>query len=294
MGLAEHLEAGAVFDRSTITFTAANVNQSSGSIDLGSAYIILSTKTSSPCRLRLYDNLASLIDVGEDSRSFGNTSVSASTALIGDFSMSVADTTYTIDPVLYGVVSDPTSKLTYYRLSNTTFPVSITITRYPIEDSTLNSTISNRKTIANIEAKDLATGVVSSSVIMNPDIPVTFLMVSASLSGSTNRARIRLYNTSASLTDAGEKTRPFSTELTSSTVGLIVDMLMTGSQTVYFSPKIVGANLDNMGPSLNAIRFGDSGIYSKNGDNELYMHLENRGTATSNINVSLHLYSLED
>lgn len=292
MGLAEQITAGASFERQTVSFTVASEAQRSGSVDIGSAYAILAIQSSVPCRLRLYDNLNSVKDLTEASRSFGNTSIADSIALVGDFSMSAGNTLYTTDPVLYGVVASTTSS--YYRVTQTTFPVQISITQYPIEDFSLSTSVPNRKTIANIEAKNLAVGVVSSSVISNVNIPQTYLLVSASLSGSNNRARVRLYNTSASLTVGGEKTRPFNVEPTSSTVGLIVDMLMTGSQTVYFTPKIIGANLDNMGTSLAAIRFGDSGIYSKVGENELYVHLENKQNVTGDVNVSLHLYSLED
>lgn len=295
MGIADYIKAGADFKRETITFSATTEGERSGSINLGSAYALLAMRTSVPCRVRLYDNLDSRDNATEIARVFGDTNIPPTVALVGDFSMSLANTTYTTDPVLYGVVADPDTNLTYYRIDNTAaLPVDIAITSYPIEDTSIAIPASNRRTITNIAIAGLNTTTVSSSVIADSSIPKTYLLVSASLEGSSNRARVRLYSMSSSLTLAGEKTRPFNVEPTSSAVGLIADMLMTGSETIYFSPKIVGMNIDNIGPTLSKIKFGSSGIYSKNGENELYVHVENKRGVTADVNVSLHLYALED
>lgn len=288
MGLAEYLEAGAFLNRQINTFQTST--NGSGSFSLGSAYVLLSMTTTFPCRLRLYDDQASLENFGEMSRPFGITNISSSVALIGDFSMSVAGT-YTIDPVLYGVVNNVSNKLTYYRVENTgsgQVPA-ITFNTYLLEDPAISS--QNRRTLPtiahNLSGSQLVTGTITSTTI-----PQTYLLVSASVSGSSTIARLRLYANSASLYDTTEINRPFVSESTAGAF-LIVDAIMSGSETTNFIPKIIGANLKNITTNLNLIR---NDINKIMGENALYYILQNASTspATVPISASIHVFSLEE
>jgi hypothetical protein len=287
MGLAEYIKAGAGLQRNIINLQTDITG--SGSVDLGSAYVLLSMTTTAPCRLRLYDNSQSRDDTAEKTRMFSNTNISASTALVGDFTMSAG--TYTIDPVVYGVVQDPTSKLTYYRVDNTAsgqFP-QITFKRYLLENSSVSTAA--RKSIP-VMAASLAANALVSGTLYDSQIPTTYLLVSASVSGSDTRARLRLYSTSQSFSDTVEVNRSFVTE-SSATSKLIVDAIMSGSETTYFVPKIIGVNLKNMGTDLNLIR---NNIEKIMGENELYYILQNVNTTggTVDISASVHLFSFED
>lgn len=289
MGLEQYIRAGANLTRNDIVLQTTP--SGSGSVDLGSAYVLLSISTTSPCRLRLYDNSQSLANTGEIGRVFGNTSVSASTALIGDFTMSVAGT-YTIDPVMYGMVENSTNKLTHYRVNNTQSGVypTITFTRYLLEDSSIST--ANRINFPQITGSLTPGQIVSGTLLSTTNIPRTYLLVSASVSGSSTAARLRLYTTNESFTNITEISRSFATESANNSK-LILDAILTGSETTYFVPKIVGANLQTMGNNLNTIRRQQSSIM---GNNELYYVLQNPLTTggAMRITASVHVFSLED
>lgn len=294
MGLAEQIRAGAKLERSTVALTTNS--QGSGSINLGATYALLNIQTNTPCRLRLYDNSASLEDIGEASRSFGNLSISSSIALVGDFSMSSAGTVYSIDPIMYGLVESSSNQLSYYRINNATSPPQITITRYLLEDSTLSSVVGSLYPVANrrsfiIQTSSLAANASASGALSgDPTIPQTYLLVSASTSGAGNLVRLRLYSNSTPLYDERERSRTFDIE-PSASIPLIVDAFISGNQTTYFVPKIIGANLQNMGTELTALR---SDINKRRGENELYYIIENKRHVATPVTTSLHLYSLED
>jgi hypothetical protein len=284
MGLREHIRAGASLSRQSITLQT-NIT-GSGSIDLGSAYALLSIDANVPCRLRLYDNSASRDDVLEKNRTFGDTNISASTALIGDFNITETGK-ITIDPVVYGVVQTPSNKLTYYKIDGTP-SASIILTRYLLEDSSLDT--NNRTTLPTItgllEPNEFVTGTLS-----NPLIPTTYLLVSASLGDVSHLARIRLYNNNSVFSNITEMSRSFSTETTDTS--LIVDAILSGSGTTHFSPKIIGSNLENLGTNLNLIQGSAQQLA---GENELYYILQNASPTPGavTINAFLHVFSLEN
>lgn len=286
MGLAEHIRNGAVLNRQSVNLQTSVAR--SGSVDLGSAYTLLSLTTNTPCRLRLYDNLESRDNATEISRTFANKSVANNIALIGDFSMSVAGT-YKIDPVVYGVVATSSNKLTYYRVDNTVTAPTITFNKFLLEDSTIN--IINRITVPDIQVT-VTTGSFVSGTLANVTVPRTYLLVSASLSGSGKRARFRLYTKSTVFSNPTEISRSFATE-SLGTNGLIIDALMSGSQTTYFVPKLIGANLETVGTNLITIRGNDVAMM---GYNEMYYIVQNLSptTVTDDIKISLHVFSLED
>jgi hypothetical protein len=282
MGLTEYIRLGANLSRDSITTQTDATG--SGSVELGSTYALLSIQTTAPCRLRLYDNSQSLNNVAERNRIFGNTNISASTALIGDFTMSAG--IYTIDPVVYGVVNPANTKLTYYRIDNTAsaqYPA-LTFTRYLLEDATIST--SNRVSLPNITGS-LSVGQIISGSISAVQIPKTYLLVSASLNATTTAARVRLYSTLASINDTTEKNRSFITE--SQMNSLLVDAIITGSETTHFIPKIIGANLENMGTSLNVLTVPE-------GKSEIYYIFQSMATTggAQNMTASIHVVSVEN
>ena len=288
MGLSEYIRAGASLRREIVTLQTDAVG--SGSVTLGSAYILLDITTDKPCRIRLYDNESSRDNVGEKNRPFGNTSVSSSIALIGDISMS-SIATHTIDPVLYSVVENATNQLTYYKIDNVTSPPypKITFNAFLMEIPAISTT--NRKTLPQLQYSFAANGI-TSGTLADPVIPQTYLLVSASVTGSSASAvtRLRLYSNSSSLYSPTEISRSFTTESTAVSY-LIVDALMSSSQVTYFVPKIIGANLQNAGADLNITRTDRNKMA---GNNELYYILQNVSSVSSAVTTSLHVFSLED
>ena len=282
MGLKEYIRLGTRLTRDTITIQTDA--EGSGSVELGSVYTLLSIQTNYPCRLRLYDTVESLTNAGEQSRTFGNTNIPASIALIGDFTMSAG--TYTIDPVVYGVVTPANTKLTYYRVENTAsaqYPT-LTFNRYLLEDPAIST--SNRISLPAITGS-LSVGQIISGSIVDSGIPLTYLLVSASLNATTTAARVRLYSTLASINNTTEKNRGFATE--SQMNSLLVDAIITGSETTYFIPKIIGANLDNMGTTLNVLNIPQ-------GKAELYYIFQSMATSggAQEMTASIHVVSVEN
>lgn len=288
MGLEQYIRAGAALNRKD-TVLVTNVS-GSGSVDLGSAYVLINVSTTAPCRIRLYDDNGSLLNAGEQSRTFGNNNISASVALVADISMS-APGIYGLDPVVYGVVQNTNNKLTNYRINNTQSGVypTLTFTTYTLEVPTVST--ASRVTLPIITGS-LSPNQIISGTLASPIIPTTYLLVSASVSGSDTITRLRLYSTNDSLTNLTELSRSFATE-SSNNSRLIVDAILSGSETTYFIPKIIGANLQNMGTDLNLIRNSPSSIA---GNNELYYVLQNAKTSggAMSISASVHVFSLED
>lgn len=298
MGLEEHIKAGAQLTRDTIIITAPT---GSGSVDLGPAFAVLKIQTDTPIRLRLYDNEQSRDTATEISRPFG-LSADTSIALIGDFSMSAAGA-YEIAPAVFGFCSSSNPSSTFYRVENATGQPSqsiVRITRYLLEDRgvppTTGSfyTINNRRVISidysgtNIPSASIVSGTISTGV---STVPQTYMLISASLDNVAHKVRFRLYATSSAIFNATERTRPFTTE-PSEVVALLTDVVIDdGSETVYFTPKIFGANLENMGNDLLLTAESTAKI---SGDSEIYYYLQNLTSVAINPVVSMSLYALED
>lgn len=284
MGLKEYIQAGASLQRDIIPVTT-NAD-GSGSIDLGSAYILYKLETNQTCRLRLYDKESSVNDTAEKLRAFGNTNISESIALISDFTMSAG--TYTLDPVLYGVTADTTAHLSYYKIDDAATPPTITFHRYLLENAAVST--SSRVNLPNI-MDTLAPGQLKSGSIISPAVPKTYVLVSASVQNTSAPIRVRLYSLFSTLSNTAEKIRPYVSE--SQTTSLIVDAILSGSEVTQFIPKIVGANLQNMGTDLNLIKNNFSALA---GDSEMYYIIENLATSgpTDAVTASFNVFSLED
>jgi hypothetical protein len=191
------------------------------------------------------------------------------------------------------VIQEPLTNLTYYRTENTQSGVNpvITVTRYLLEDSSVSTL--NRVNFPQITGSLPANRIISGTLLSATNIPHTYLLVSASMAGSSaGQARLRLYTTNESFSNNTEISRSFATE-SSNNSKLIVDAILTGSEITYFVPKIAGANLQTMGTDLNAIRLDRAAIL---GNNELYYILQNPATSggTITVSASLHVFALED
>lgn len=290
MGLAEQKLAGGLIER---TFTEINTDTvGSGSIDLNSSYMVLSIQSNRPCRFRLYDDSGSRDDTNEINRTFGDTNIAADIALVADFSMSVAGN-YTTDPVLYGVTHS--GSITHYRIEPASPSTQIRINTYTIEDKNVPPTLGtpysvpNRKTLPEFN-HTLTSGSFITGSFTGDEVPKTYLLVSASLSGSGNIGRLRLYSNSSSLDDVTEVSRSFSVEPSASSY-LIADMILSGSETNYFTPKIVGANLSTLNSDLREIAGSRVAI---DANNEVFYILKNETSSTTDVSASVHVYSLED
>lgn len=302
MGLKEQIAAGVIFERSTAIFTTDVVGY--GSIQIAPTYTILSIQSDKSIRLRLYDNETSLLDAGEIARGFTNTAVSNSIALIADISMSSG--LYTIDPAVYGVSENPTTPLTYYRVENDS-QATILINYFPIESNKVTPAIgtayslNNRRTLA--VSKSVAFGEKPFVSRVGTGVPNTYLLISASLDDPTHIARLRLY---ASLKQAVgtedpliERNRPISTEPPPE-IPLIVDMIISGSETMYFTPKIIGSNIQTL--HFNGSEAVNRNLFDfrtnptlLNGINRFDVVVENLGpTSPASITASFHVYVLEE
>lgn len=294
MGLSEQIRAGAKLTRDVITL---NDTVGSGSIQLGGTYAILAIQNDSittTARLRLYDTSASMENATEINRTFSDTNIPAANTLVGDFSMSAGEL-YSIDPVLFGHTRTITSPVSYYRLEPKETPIKIH--RYLLEDTSVPVNIDTAYDISNRRHLPVISGLLApagmvSGTLADSDVPKTYLLVSASLSSSIHLARLRLYSYSGSLYNTTEKNRSFATE-PSASVRLIVDMIISGSQNVSLTPKIIGTNLKNLGTSLIDVRKSEALI---RGEKELYYILENVSGSggTVPISASLYVYALED
>jgi hypothetical protein len=303
MGLLEQIRAGADLVRQVKTFPVA----ATGQVELGSAYVILSVQADRPCRLRLYDTEESVSSSQEANRQFGDTNLSSSISLVGDFYITSSGR-QSVDPVLYAVANDINSPVTFYRaetLTDDVFPnesdvrANITLTRFFIEDEEVIPqagtpyVISNRRTLEFIEPDVPAGNKVQGTLA---DTPKTFLLVSASLD-SGQHARLRLYSIEDDIYDTDELNRSFDQAVTSP-ISLISDVVLSGSNnTIYFSPKTIGANLNTMGGNLLLARERQVATNDEpaiSGKSEIYYILENLNSSQSTISVSLHVYSLED
>lgn len=313
MGLAEHIRAGALLSRTNVVI-ADTYGSGSGSVNAGGTYGVLGVITSQQCRLRLYDTEESRDDLAEVNRPFGIPLVSASTALIADFSMSGAVTNqlFNVDPVKFGHAKSITDPKMYWRIDPAQQNSQVIVVRNLLEDLNIqpqNNTFykePNRRVIsASFNSLQPGPGTFASGTIStfdSPTTPTTYMLISASLTGvgGTSQpgyvARFRMYASSSALYDTTEKNRAFSTEPSESAY-LIVDMIMSGSETIHFVPKIFGANLKNMGRDLTLIK--DDASKTK-GQNEIYYIMENitylqtPGGSVIDPQVNLYVYALED
>lgn len=279
MGLAEQILAGGNIKRNEISFTTSG---GTGNVDLGSAYVLLSVTVDTACRLRLYDDSTSAGDSTEASRPITTTTIPNNISLIADMDMD-APGTYTVDPVVFGAMN-PKAGNTYYRV-DPAGTVNVKVNRFLLYDKNVSTALDSRRSISLPTNTTLSTNGIATGTLTT-DAPATFLILSATCA---NNCRLRLYRYAAALSNTAEQNRAFSTEASPS-VGLIVDAeIPTG--TVYFTPKIVAANTQNLASnSLPSIRNNQSLM---DGVGAIYYSIKNNGGAAS-FSVTLDALALEE
>ena len=292
MGLLEHIQAGAELIRKQVSFTTSYPDNS-GSFTPDAAQMILGVTLEAPCRLRIYENASSLNNALESSRPF-NIGVSGSVALVADISASEAGT-YTIDPALFMITDDFETPEVFYRVDGPTTSIDVSLNTFLLEDGNITAsagtpyTTANKRTITinedSVTPTEYRTGTIPSL-----NSPRTYLLISSSLTTASHETRLRLYSTEDSLTSDTELSRSFSAPTDTGSF-LIADMIVTGSEVTYFSPKIVGANLSTMGTNLSLIQTNKNSI---DGTSGIYYVLQNLTGTTQTIEQSIHIYSLED
>lgn len=276
MGLIEQINLGnASLNRSTVAITLnGSQPQFTGSLAVGRTFILTNAQTTTPCRLRLYGNVASRDDTDELLRPFNSQSISGSISLLADINLT-DNALFNLTPPLFGAnLDNPVQSTIYYTVdtgSNAPFSGTNTVsfTRFLLEDTTaaLTPNVVTRETI-------LITGSISagSSVTGSVATPKTYVLLQ--VIPNTNDIRLRLYAAASYRDNINEINRAFSTEPTQSS-GVIADIYIDNTITSSFTPMIVGRNMDAVVSSTT------------------YYNLTNV-SGTSPVTASLYLFSLED
>jgi hypothetical protein len=273
MGLAEHLRDGAVLERRTIPFSGDGIISTS----FGAAYVILGIEVDEPCRIRFYDDQTSANNALEQTRSFGDITITTDIGLIADISMSEAGV-YTIDPVLFGVPENTSSYLTYINITeNSAPPVNGNLFVYVLEDADLQPDEDNP--FYDIPLRRTLTFNGNRNTLTSADdlAPKTYLMIDAV---SDTNCRLRLYGKSQSLLNQTEMSRSFHEAIMDPSLVLLADMLLDSGSITKFIPKLIGKNIETTPLDLSSIAINRSAI---EGFSEIYYKLEPNGSVEMNI-----------
>jgi hypothetical protein len=278
MGLAEHLRDGAVLERRTIPFSGDGIISTS----FGAAYVILGIEVDEPCRIRFYDDEDSVNDALEQTRSFGDTTVTTDIGLIADISMS-ATGSYTIDPVLFGVPQDTESYLTYINITENSEPeVNGNLLVYILEDQDLQ--VNEDNPFYNIPLRRTLTFNGNKSTLNSAGdlAPRTYLMIDAT---SDTDCRLRLYGKLQSVFNETEVSRSFDEAVLDPNLVLLADMVLESGSITKFIPKLIGKNMETTTFDLSSIAINRAAI---GGFSEIYYKLEPSGS------VEMNVFTLED
>lgn len=285
MGLSEQLREGAILKRQTIQFSGSGALSAS----FGSAYILLAIEVDRPCRIRIYDDLASRNNSQETSRAYGVTP-NNDISLVADIIIT-SPGRYTMDPVLYGVPRTSPDYFTFLRITENTGNVNGSVFVYNLEDSTIQADVSNR--FYKFDNRRILEFTIGQNKIVAPR---TFLMLTAS---TTHTCRLRLYSNEESrdfISEIGRIPPPepqifprsFDEAIMTSDTLLISDMELTPNTIFRFFPKIIGFNVNRVPNNLEVIRTDRVGIDSFS---EIYYTLESNN---QNAKVTMNIFSLED
>lgn len=282
MGLVEQIAVGGLIKRDRVSFTTTGTT---GEVDLGAAYALLSVEVDAACRLRLYDNASSRNDSTEASRPFTTTTIPNSISLIGDFNFTEPGV-QTIDPLVFGIMESPsTTSNTFYRISSAG-NVNVTVSRFLLYDKNVVTFPNSKRTISLSTNGSLGSNATTTGTITT-DAPSTFLI---SKIESPNNCRVRMYRYASALSNSAEQNRPFTAE-PSADVGLIIDAQVVGGSPLYLTPKILGANTQNLvGNSLISIRNNPALL---DGVSAVYYSITNTGSPAS-FTAEVHILSLEE
>jgi len=278
MGLAEHLRDGAVLERRTIPFSGDGII----STQIAAAYIILGIEVDEPCRIRFYDDEDSATDALEQTRSFGDITITTDIGLVADISMS-ATGSYTIDPVLYGIPQDTDSYLTYINITENSEPeVNGNLLVYVLEDQNLQPSDDNPFYKTPLRRMLTFNGNKNTLNFADDRAPKTYLMIDAI---SDTDCRLRLYGKSQSLNDETEVSRSFDEAVLNQTLVLLADMKLESGSMTKFIPKLIGTNVQTIPFDLSSIAINRAAI---GGFSEIYYNLEPSGS------VEMNVFAVED
>jgi len=273
MGLAEHLRDGAVLERRNVPFTGNGIV----STQIGAAYVILGIEVNKPCRVRFYDDQYSVNNSLEQTRSFGDITITTDIGLVADVSMSEAGV-YTIDPVLFGVPQNTSSYLTYINITeNSEPPANGKLLVYILEDENLQPDENNSFYKIPLRRKITFNGSENTLTFTDDLAPKTYLMVDAT---SDTDCRLRLYGKSQSLINQTEVSRSFDQAVMDPSLILLADMLLESGSITKFVPKLIGKNIETVPFDLSSIAINRSAI---RGFSEIYYRLEPSGSVEMNI-----------
>lgn len=264
MGIFELVQSGSTFTRNQIVLSSAPKSGSTTAFD--SSYILLGISATSPCRVRLYSDSAS---VGlDDSRPTSSFTLDPAVGLVLDTELAGSELTLTFNPPVIGTTFS--SDETWYNIDSAT-PQSVTITSYPIEFPTYTT-----RTQISVSGSGLITG--STGVEGNIYSPKSFIILSGS--SSVVGSRLRLYSRDVASVPNTEKIRPFSSPPATGS-NLIVDIVFDSASFEYkLVPIIEGYNLTSYTAGSNFVGYILQNVSTT--------------TPTQNITASLYIYPTEE
>lgn len=271
MGLQQQITSGAIFSRQTVSIPRFNTEIDSGSVNstvLAGNYILLSMGANKPCRVRLYQDSASvIIDRNRASSSF---SLDDRVGLNVDAVLTEDNTSIRFDPPIMSTTYG--DGVTWYNIDSTAGGTNIAFTVYnigKIGDSTadrLTVTFSSSGSIAN-----------NASYSGNVSTKKSFVLLSGSAS---HVCRLRLYSVAVASVPGSETSRAYGTTPGDDSKLIADFMFDTGSFSYKFSPVLEG--------------YTWSGTAYTTGTGTVGYILENKSGGSATITVPLHILSLED
>jgi hypothetical protein len=271
MGLRQQLASGSVFGKQIINLPTFISGSGSGVIPnsskLAANYILLSMDVNNPCRVRLYQDSASVnLDKNRASTIFD---LDDTVGLNVDAVFDTNNKLFKFDPPI--MCTTYQAGQTWYNVTEGTGSTNVSFVVYnigPIGDSS-----------ADRSAVAISSGVIASSATAQGDINTkkSFLILSGS---SSHASRLRLYSTAIASVPAGEISRTNAVAPNDDSK-LIADLTFATASTAYkLSPVLEG--------------YSWSGTTYTTGSGTVGYLLENRSGGSANITATIHILSLED
>lgn len=256
MGLRELVLSG-----SSLTRLQTTLSEGSGSVNLGSSFVLLSVSSTIPTRVRLYSDSASLgIDESRPTSSFD---IDANVGLSLDTELTAATSSLTFAPPI--IATTFSASQTWYNISGSG-GASVTIGYYPIEFDTAS------RTTLTISETGVVTGSARAGIIT---VPNGYLLLSGN---ATTESRVRLYSNTDEVVSP-ELGRAFGTAPAEGS-RLVADMML---DTASFEFKIT--------PVLQAFVLSPSYLV---GDNQMGYLINNiSATPTITTTASFTIYPIE-
>lgn len=271
MGLRQQLASGSVFGRQIINLPGFVSGSGSGVIPnsskLAANYILLSMDVSNPCRVRLYQDSASIyLDQNRASTIFD---LADTVGLNVDAVFSTDNKLFKFDPPI--MCTSYEAGQTWYSVTEGTGSTNVSFVVYNI--GPIGNSSADRSTLT------IAPGVIGASSTAQGDISTkkSFLLLSGS---SSHASRLRLYSTPIATVPAGEISRT-NVVAPDDNSKLIADLTFDTAGVSYkLSPILEG--------------YSWSGTTYTTGSGTIGYLLENRTGAPASVTATVHILSLED